>query len=63
MCLCVSVLESDEEHIYGEVNQEDKRSIAFDVLTLCARANLQWRSQQCPLSFSHLLLLLLSKVP
>ena len=55
--------ESDAEHSYGEVNQEDKRSIALGVLTLCARASLQWRSEQCPFLFSHMLLLLLSKVP
>ena len=48
MCLFAPLLESDAEHSYGEVNQEDKRSIAFDVWILCARANLQWRSQQCP---------------
>ena len=52
MCWCVSVLERDAEHSYGEVNQEDKRSLAFGVLTLCARASLQWRSEQCPLYFS-----------
>ena len=29
MCLFVSVLDSDAEHSYGEVDQKDKISIAF----------------------------------